>query len=217
MGSLSLVEILTHNMQLFVWLLVQIVIIPLISGCETEDCSCGDWYYDDCGVHTPSQALHAGGLQECLDTCALFASFGQCNFFTFDISDGAHDNCLLYTHSAETFLKTCPVYGQPLYDTDGSTLMEHCGEDVVGCTECQNYSATPCGGFRSLDCLLTHAPIHHYEHVAPKEECANLCRNVDGARYSLYNSESLYCECYDSGVRECALVMVEQEVGTVDC
>ena len=41
------------------------------SVCDTGDCSCGDWYYDECGVHTPSQALHVGGIQECFDNCQV--------------------------------------------------------------------------------------------------------------------------------------------------
>ena len=40
---------------------------------------------------------------------------------------------------------------------------------------------------------------------------------VDGAGYSTYNAESKLCECYESGVRECNYVMVEQDIGTVDC
>jgi len=204
-------------MKYSVFLIFLISGLRNIRGCETDDCSCGDWYYDECGIHTPSQSLHVGGVQECFDNCQLFGSFGQCNFFTFDINHGGHDNCNLYASNAKAFLESCSVYGQPLYDSDGYQLMESCGRAQLGCRECQNYKATPCGGFRSLDCLLTQAPIHHFEDVSPKQECANLCRTESGARYSLYDSEALYCECYDSGTRECARVMVELEIGTVDC
>ena len=58
----------------------------------------------------------------------IFASFDQCNFFTFSINSQAHDNCLLFNNDAKTYLETCPVYAQPLYDADGNELMEvvHC-------------------------------------------------------------------------------------------
>merc|ERR1719154_670423 len=200
-------------------LLITLVLnLSPITPCETDDCSCGDWLYDECGHVTPVQALHTATLEECFNNCQLFASFGQCTYYNFLTHNGAHANCLLYNTNAKTYLGTCPVYGQPLYDADGNVLMENCGKfEKGGCKECQNYDATPCGGFHNIDCLLEDVPIKQIEDVSPKENCAAQCREVDGARYSVYNHESYLCECYAAGTRECAQIMVEVDIGTVDC
>merc|ERR1711872_351449 len=172
------------------------------SAC-TDDCTCGDWYFDNCGRHVSSQSIHTGSFEE----CSLYQTFGQCSYFTFDINQDVHDTCKLYNHDPQKFLESCGVYGQPLFDSHGNPLTE---------SECHNHSENPCGGFRNLDCILTHAPIRHFENIAQKEKCAMECRKVPGASYSVHNAESKLCECYNSGTRECAFIMVDQD-GTVDC
>ena len=101
-----------------------------------------------------------------LITLQLFASFGECAYFTFALNSQMDEVCALFADDPQRYLNSCIFYGQPLYDSDSNELMEE---------SCKNHSATPCGGFRSLDCLLKNSRIAHFQ-MPTKEDCAKKCR-----------------------------------------
>ena len=119
----------------------------------------------------------------------------QCKFFTYDINGYHDENCVLYHTSPDTFTQSCGIQGQPLYNSAGASITAgSCASD-------------PCRGFRSLDCLLPNSPVSS-SYQSSGEECADTCRG-GAASYSVYTKESTLCECYDSGERECAYLMMD--------
>merc|ERR1711970_408732 len=186
-----------HMMRSQVFIFIQVLVISCTYSCETADCDCGDWFYDNCHAPPSTIAVHADSLQECSANCKVFASMDQCKYYTYDINGYHDENCLLYQTSPDNLLQACGIQGQPLYNSAGESITtESCASD-------------PCRGYRSLDCLLTSFPVSS-SWESSGEECAAMCRG-GAATYSVYTQESTRCECYDSGERECAYLMLDLE------
>merc|ERR1711872_681227 len=110
------------SMRWSINIFLQVLLVSCSTGCGTDDCSCGDWYYDNCHNPSPSLQIHVDNLPMCSENCKLFATMGQCSFFIFDLFGNQDENCVLYSEPPETLLNSCGVVGQPLYNTGGEEL-----------------------------------------------------------------------------------------------
>jgi len=89
-----------------------------------SDCSCKDITFSTCHDPPASQEIHVGSLDECIQNCDLFGSFGQCNYLLYwSPGSGPDENCKLVADTTiEQYLGQCGVIGQPLRDGYGSCV-----------------------------------------------------------------------------------------------
>merc|ERR1739838_561176 len=91
---------------------------------------CEDYYFSECHDPPAQQELHVGSLEECIQNCELFGSFGQCDYLLY-FKSGPDENCKIISGPGEPddemnkYLDACRVAGQPMQNTAGDCLPPH--------------------------------------------------------------------------------------------
>jgi len=181
---------------------------------ETHDCSCKDVSYEICHTPPAAQELHVGTLEECIQNCDLFGSFGQCNYLLYWES-GPDENCKLIADTTlDQYLEACRVVGQPLRDAYGVCVSGFLSKDcsLIGCDDCHVCDADDaCGLYSQTECLKIGSPGETSENIPSFEHCLALCTSQQQSNkftYVVYDKEQQECICYPDGLRECQITAV---------
>jgi len=184
-----------------------------------SDCSCKDITFSTCHDPPASQEIHVGSLDECIQNCDLFGSFGQCNYLLYwSPGSGPDENCKLVADTTiEQYLGQCGVIGQPLRDgygscvasaASGSCSMFGCNE--VGCHMCDGKDL--CGLYTKTQCEKLGSPGETFPGNIPNfQTCLSLCTSQQQSNpftYVTYDQESQECICYPDGLSECQIIVV---------
>jgi len=184
---------------------------------ENRDCSCKDVSYEICHTPPAAQESHVNNLEECIQNCDLFGSFGQCNYLLFwGESNAPDENCkLIVDTTVDQYLDACRVVGQPLRDAYGqcvqgleSDTCSYIGCDT-GCHTCDVNDA--CGLYAETECQKEGSPGETSVNIPDYATCLSLCTSQQQSNpftYAVYDKESQECICYPDGLRSCQITVV---------
>jgi len=180
-----------------------------------SDCSCKDITYSTCHTPPASQELHVGSLEECIQNCDLFGSFGQCNYLLF-WSSGPDENCKLIADTTlDQYVAACGVVGQPLRDADGSCMASAASGScsLVNCgNECHMCDSNDlCGLYTKTECEKLGSPGETSDNIPNFQTCLSLCTSQQQSNpftYVTYDQESQECICYPDGLNQCTITAV---------
>jgi len=163
--------------------------------------------------------LHVGSLEECIQNCDLFGSFGQCNYLLY-WATGPDENCKLIADTTlEQYLEACRVVGQPLRDAYGECISGYISgtcapfpETMCPDTTCHACDVNDeCGLYAQTECQKIGSPGETSENIPSFEHCLSLCTNQQKSNpftYVVYDKEQQECICYPDGLRGCQIIAV---------
>ena len=82
---------------------------------NSEGSRCSTWYSQECSESEGQDQTHVTTLVGCMQQCALFVTFGACDWALFNMA-GEDENCHMFTGSftMEDHRDTCSEKGQPI-------------------------------------------------------------------------------------------------------
>merc|ERR1712012_589088 len=159
---------------------------------DHHDCSCADKSYLSCDEPESFDKLHVSNLQECIMSCDILNSLGNCDWLIFYNTPGEEANCRLFVDAVENmevYLGSCDRVGLPLRREDGS-----CMAPSDTCNPLISPSASEFTG-------------------CPDEEfCSNICAMTglsNPITYAIFVSATEKCSCYETGERRCGKKVVK--------
>eukprot|EP00092_Neocalanus_flemingeri_P018888 GFUD01020456.1.p1 GENE.GFUD01020456.1~~GFUD01020456.1.p1 ORF type:complete len:398 (+),score=59.83 GFUD01020456.1:93-1286(+) len=181
-----------------------------------RDCSCKDVSYEICHTPPASQEQHVGSLEECIQTCDLFGSFGQCNYLLYFGESSMDENCKLISDSPlEQYLDACRVVGQPLRDAYGDCMQGFASDEcsLIGCTSgCHTCDVNDaCGLYAQTECSKEGSPGETSVNIPDYRTCLSLCTSQQQSNpftYVVFDKEKQECICYPDGLRSCLITAV---------
>jgi len=198
-----------------------------------RDCSCSDFSYKDCIEPVTDDKIHTADLEQCIFQCDLFASFGACDWFLFDQTDGGDENCHLFgpgKESLEDYISSCNLRGQPTRDINNQCYIDpentEVDEDPFGFCKAGGTAQCP-GGCKTCDTTDVCSAIHETECTmvdpgtdnsdsAPTEAGCNLFCTQEGVSgdvsYLTFDQREEKCVCYPVGKRSCNNIIMKQGV-----
>lgn len=185
-------------------------------GCSSQDCSCADVTYGNCIAPPIAQRLHVGSMEQCIQNCDLFGSFGKCNYLLYWEADYIHYNCELIDHNVlDQYLDYCQVIGQPLRDFYGNCveIVDSCS--LIGCDSCHScWADDACGLYAQTKCHKFGSQGESFKYIPYFEYCLSLCTNQQQTNpwtYAVYDKEQQECICHSDGWKpwiDCQLTAV---------
>jgi len=200
-------------------ILISLVLASAVSSIEL---GCGDYSYNLCHDPPANQELHVGSLEECIQNCDLFATFGQCDYLLY-WEAGPDENCKIISgpgsakEEMDNYLNACGVIGQPLTSNgfkNGTCIEGPNNECSATCTEgCQDCSADSCNGYRETQCLMQGNPGEHTNGIPEYISCMGFCigqMTSNPFKYVTFDQESNECTCYEIPDHKCSIQVVIQ-------
>merc|ERR1712212_579079 len=220
MGSYCLPPLRTMKLYCSLFLLTLLLVggdgqVMQACSADKSDCSCKDITYSICHTPPASQELHVGSLEECIQNCDLFGSFGQCNYLLY-WSSGPDENCKLIADTTiDQYLTACGVVGQPLRDAYGSCMASAASGScsLFNCgTECHMCDSNDlCGLYTKTECEKLGSPGETSVNIPNFQTCLSLCTGQQQSNpftYVTYDQESQECICYPDGLNQCTITAV---------
>jgi hypothetical protein len=173
-------------------------ILAQSQSCWDHECTCQDVSGGVCTQPGAASEIHVGTIEECIENCDLFNSFGMCDWIMFYPSaqnPGVDENCRMIidaTESMEDYLGTCRYVGQPLFHKptlggDGVITGECMPNAIEGvgtgtcapvpmCSgNCHGCSGTNCAGYAEADCTFTDDPNGESQAITSYDACFAFC------------------------------------------
>merc|ERR1711990_747724 len=195
---------------------------------DNKDCACSDFSYEGCYTPTGGDATHVNNLEECIEQCDLFATFGMCAWLRFNQVNGEDENCHLYAPEGESmkdYLDSCNTRARPTRNTENTCYIDNtdktgfCDNPSIcpgGCKTCDVDDTTdPCNGVRMTECAYKEDGTDASNSMSNEEGCSLFCTQrgvMYDATYLTYAVREEKCFCYPKGNRECENVVLKQGI-----
>jgi len=188
-----------------------------------RDCSCSDFSYKDCQEPVTEDQIHTANLEECIFQCDLFHSFGACDWFLYDQTDGMDENCHLFGPGREPmkdYLNSCNDRGRPTRDIDNTCYIDPLNDPVHFCDSadrcpggCKTCAADDiCDKIHETECTMETEGTDNSNSAPTAEGCNYFCtaEGLSGdVSYLVYSLREERCVCHYTGKRFCNNIVME--------
>merc|ERR1712004_30959 len=177
---------------------------------DHRDCSCADKSYLGCDEPESFDKLHVSNLQECIMSCDILNSLGNCDWIIFYNTAGEEANCRLFMDAVENmeeYLGSCERVGLPLRREDGSCMAPSdtcnplvCPNDCVPCDDTDKCNVN----FHETECSMISPSASEFTGCPDEEFCSNICAMTglsNPITYAIFVSAAEKCSCYETGER----------------
>merc|ERR1739838_25150 len=189
---------------------------------------CEDYYFSECHDPPAQQELHVGSLEECIQNCELFGSFGQCDYLLY-FKSGPDENCKIISGPGEPddemnkYLDACRVAGQPMQNTAGDCLPTpppyspdfpkgECSALVCTDDTCADCTADKCADYKGSNCLKLGEDGETTDNIPDYKTCLTFCTGqIEANKFTFltYDKESKKCICYIDDTSACSIEVVK--------
>merc|ERR1719507_2418804 len=190
---------------------------------DRRDCSCSDFSYKDCQEPVTEDQIHTDNLEECIFQCDLFHSFGACDWFLYDNTDGMDENCHLFGPGREPmkdYLDSCNDRGRPTRDIDNTCYIDPLSDPVHFCDStdrcpggCKTCAADDiCDKIHETECVMSTEGTDNSNSAPTADGCNYFCtaEGLSGdVSYLVYSLREERCVCHYTGKRFCNNIIME--------